>query len=100
MLLFSLSSSEERSWSEAEHQESSLLAECVDVLDLLVSREERCACELFPLTVSILPDPTSSHDLHLERDSSAKHTRESRDAIIDREKRGKTCAVFEILDFV
>lgn len=40
ILLFSLSSSEERSWSDAEHQESSLLADCVDVLDLLVSNEE------------------------------------------------------------
>lgn len=67
ILLFSLSSSEEISWSDAEHQESSLLADCVDVLDLLVSKE---GWRAFPLTVSILPGPTSSHDLHLERGSS------------------------------
>lgn len=69
ILLFSLSSSEERSWSEAEHQESSLLADCVEVLDLVASKEGWCCLCVWP-TVSILVCPTSSHDLHLERGSS------------------------------
>lgn len=71
ILLFSLSSSEERSWSEAEHHESSLLADCVEVLDLVASNEG-CWCLWGWPTVSILVGPTSSHDRHLERGSSAK----------------------------
>lgn len=69
ILLFSLSSSEERSWSDAEHHESSLLADCVEVLDLVAFKVGWCCLCVCP-TVSIFVGPTSSHDLHLERGSS------------------------------